>query len=40
MIDFDIPIHIARSREMDGVRQFTPAASATTSHKNPIQNFN
>ena len=40
MIDFDTPVHAARSREMDRVRQVPPTASTTTPHTNPIQNFN
>ena len=40
MIDFDTPVHAARIREMDRVRQLPPTASTTTPHTNPIQNFN
>ena len=40
MIDSDTPVHAAKSREMDRVRQLPPTASTTTLHTNPIQNFN
>ena len=39
MLDFDAPVHAARSREMDRGRQQPPSASATTPPTNPIQNF-
>ena len=40
MIDSDTPVHAAKSREMDRVRQLPPTVSATTAHTNPIQKFN
>ena len=40
MLDFDAPVHAARSREMDRGRQQPPSAPATTPPTNPIQNFN
>ena len=40
MLDFDAPVHAARSREMNRGRQQPPSAPATTPLTNPIQNFN